>query len=123
MGSFSTLQIGWLNLSRVGQLADTDQGGNEGVGYVGSSSCFDSSKSVMVVSGVCTGVSGISVKEGTVIRCEEGAWKFDGEVKVSTTNCPVPGTPQLNLSWDFPGLVPCLTVKGAFTVTNVELTH
>jgi hypothetical protein len=121
MGPHTIAQIGWTDFRQRAAALKAVIGGYQGAGYTDHTMAFDSTRFGMVVNQQFTDVPGVTVENGTVIRCEamELLWSFDGEMKVSNTNPPLPGTVRVGSVSSTP-LTPCLTVKGSFRITNIE---
>lgn len=120
-------QIGWIQHSFINETVNVATGGHVGVGYTNKSMAYDSSRDGMVWNGGSfTECKGITVQKGTVVRCEDwGAiWKFDGKAKVAKTGVSMPddeGEHTVVESIDTVGWIPCLTIKGTFQITHIEL--
>jgi hypothetical protein len=105
--------------------AEPDSAGHVGAGYIEDSGAFDSTRGGIVYDSNLTECAGIEVKEGTVIRCEDkrSIWLFDGEAKGSKLSLSLPDTVILShLDQLSPQhLMPCITVKGTFRISHIEL--
>jgi hypothetical protein len=123
LGQHSTVQIGWAASRDMSTCTEPRSEGHVGAGYSQYSVAFDSARGGMVYTSNFTECPGIEVKEGTVIRCEDkgSIWTFDGEAKVSKASLSLPDTVTIsdllsNISW-----MPCITVKGTFRISHIEL--
>jgi len=123
LGPNASVQIGWTDWRYRKEASKPTSRGYQGSGYTDYSIAFDSMRGGMVTNiDLFVPVPGVTIEAGTVIRCESKGdhWSFDGEPKVSTTYPKVPNTVQVDPSdASFP--TPCLTVKGSFRITNIEL--
>jgi hypothetical protein len=124
LGQHSTVQIGWAASSFMSECTQPRSDGHIGAGYTTNSVAFDSARGGMVLSSTFTECAGIEAKEGTVIRCEDkgSVWIFDGEAKVSYASFSDDGTEAIHdLTADGGYLLPCITVKGTFHISHIEL--
>jgi BTB/POZ domain len=122
LGEHSTAQIGWADCESRSLVTEPVSGGHVGVGYANLSIAYDAVRGGIVESDNFTECPDVSVKEGTVIRCEDKGkvWKFDGEPKIAQESLWIPDIvtiPDMGTA----GWIPCVTVKGTFRITHIEL--
>ena len=122
LGAHTIAQIGWTGWTSRNTVLTQVAGGYQGAGYGNFTMAFDCTRLGMIVNQQYTSIPNTSVQNGTVIRCESKgeSWSFDGDLKVLTVASPPENAVQVskpNVSTP----VPCLTVKGSFRISYIEL--
>ena len=121
-------QIGWLDWSERESYFETENG--RGVGYVEASNiAFDCVRSGIVVnqsfSPLLATATSTVMTERIVIRSENFGreWYIDGKLVASSTieENDVDNNVLQFRHWSPENVVPCLSVKGSCTITNIEL--
>ena len=114
-------QVGWAHESYIYNVLSKGQDGTQGVGYSPYDVSYDVGRSGMAIQGNFQSIPKSSMKEGSVIRCENQgeSWYIDGELIASTLVHD--NVAQLAMS-AFGGIKfrPCISIKGNFEVTSIE---
>lgn len=121
LGTFSAAHIGWMD--KAHELSFLESGGNKGVGESNKSIGFDCSRPGIIVGSNFHQIPDISIEEGTVLRCEKDQlqrWFVNGRL-VATSDNPNSESEIVvgNFSMQLP--VPCVSMKGSFRVSAIEL--
>jgi hypothetical protein len=129
VGTFTSISVGWSVANVKDIYTEFPEG--RGVGYATTSIALDASKASVVhkisddySGGVTTAnihISGLSIKEGSVIRCEDfgNRWLVDGVLiasnKVEEGSRTITGwTPR-------PKTIPFVSCQGCFRFSKIEL--
>lgn len=122
LGPVQRVQIGWLYTPGK---THPSYGNSIGVGDVENTLALDLSRSCFLQNGHRTDISGLELKEGTVVRSEDfgNRWFVNGRL-VASINADDPavtitGASQYNAQYiDY--MIPVISVKGAAKISAIE---
>jgi hypothetical protein len=129
LGAFTSVSVGWASPGVKDLYQEYSEG--RGVGYAGNSIALDCTKSSMVhklstpdAPTVTTHIPGLSLAEGSVIRCEDYGhkWYVDGKLAACAGSGEtegvrsIPGWPPATQT-----AIPFISAQGCFRVSKIEL--
>ena len=133
LGPHGVAQIGWMEKGEATGPFLLHEGGGQGAGYAVKSAALDIVRSSIVdhAHGESRNVTDLSIAEvgeGSVIRCSKRGklWFIDGlcvaksgEEEIDTPDSPSAVT--IPHDFGFRNPVPCISLKGSFEITGIEL--
>jgi len=122
LGPVQRVQIGWLYTPGIPHAS---YGNSIGVGDVTNTLSIDLSRSCFLKNGHRTDISGLELKEGTVVRSEDfgNRWFVDGRLVASINKddsaVTIKGASEYNANY-MAYMIPVISVKGDAKISAIE---